>query len=366
MFRGRAAEVRRGFARGLAVVSALLPTVAPAHIEYGSPSVYQLVIDADLVVRARIIDPTAALVSEAPSTRRPVVVATALEIYKGVASPEAIRFAQHGHGVAQYEAGDEALLFLRRIERSRELDELATAGGPRWVSLQEHDSAFTLTPEERPAFDAAVGAWAAAAAVEDPSARLDSLRKVTVELLRSNEPRIARSAVRDLVLMGDILVSDGTAPALVSISDDSATDIGVRLAVLTVLEQQGRVDGPARWGDLLRSTPEPDLIAVVRAVAAHPSPPVTAELVKLLEHGNPETAAAAAVSLGIPGNEAAVAPLTRALQGDDRRLQLAAIRGLGRIGTPHAMSALHESALGHPDDSVRRRAAGEVARLEAR
>jgi hypothetical protein len=339
---------------------------APAHIVYGSPSIYQLVVDADLVVRARIIDPSDQLVAAEPAVRRPAVVATALQVYKGRTGPGPIRFAQHGHGVAQYEVGDEALLFLRLIERTRELDEIAATGQVPWVSLQEHDSAFTLEPAARPAFDAALRSWVAAAAAGEPSTRLGSLREVTVGLLRSTEPRLARSALRDLVLMGDVLVTSDTGPALVSISNDTAIDIGLRLGVLTMLEQKGLVDGPARWADLLRTTPEPGLISVVRAAAAHPSPAVTAELVKLLEAGDPATAAAAAVSLGVPGNDAAVAPLTRAVQGDDERLQSAAIRGLGRIGTEQALAVLNETAQDHPEATTRRRAAGEVARLEGR
>jgi hypothetical protein len=180
---------------------------APAHIVYGSPSIYQLVVDADLVVRARIIDPSDQLVAAEPAVRRPAVVATALQVYKGRTGPGPIRFAQHGHGVAQYEVGDEALLFLRLIERTRELDEIAATGQVPWVSLQEHDSAFTLEPAARPAFDAALRSWVAAAAAGEPSTRLGSLREVTVGLLRSTEPRLARSALRDLVLMGDVLVT---------------------------------------------------------------------------------------------------------------------------------------------------------------
>jgi len=356
--------VRTGLACGIVLAGALVPTPAPAHIVYGSPSIYQLVVDSDLVVRVRIIEPPGKLVAADPAARRPVVVAESLQLYKGSPGPGPIRFAQHGRGVAQYETGDEALLFLRRIERSRELDELAAGVDAPWVSLQEHDSAFTLAPEERPAFDAAVRAWAAAAIDGDSSARLASLREITVELLRSAEPRLARSALRDLVLMGDVLVDDGTAASLASISEDAAVDIGVRLGGLAVLEQQGRVDGPARWAAMLRTTPEPDLNAVVRAAAAHPSPPVTVELVRLLEGGDSETAAAAAVSLGVPGNDAAVTPLRRAIRGGDTRLQLAAIRGLGRIGSQEALSVLHETSTSHPDASIRRRSAGEAARLE--
>jgi hypothetical protein len=230
---------------------------APAHIVYGSPSIYQLVVDADLVVRARIIDPSDQLVAAEPAVRRPAVVATALQVYKGRTGPGPIRFAQHGHGVAQYEVGDEALLFLRLIERTRELDEIAATGQVPWVSLQEHDSAFTLEPAARPAFDAALRSWVAAAAAGEPSTRLGSLREVTVGLLRSTEPRLARSALRDLVLMGDVLVTGDTGPALVSISNDTAIDIGLARAEGTGRRpcSMGRpfAHDPGAWSDLGRA-----------------------------------------------------------------------------------------------------------------
>ena len=135
--------------------------------------------------------------------------------------------------------------------------------------------------------------------------------------------------------------------------------------MVTALEQQGHVDGPARWAELLRATPRPDLPAVVRAAAAHPSPAVTAELVKLLAGSDTELAAAAAVSLGVPGNRAAVDPLARALQSDNERLRMAAIRGLGGVATAEAQAVLRRAADGHPDAATRRRAAGELARLRS-
>ena len=69
------------------------------------------------------------LVVEDPPLRRPVVTAALEEVWKGEAPPATtVRFAQHGHGVAPYAEGEEVLLFLRRIERSRELKlRLATA-----------------------------------------------------------------------------------------------------------------------------------------------------------------------------------------------------------------------------------------------
>ncbi len=335
---------------------------APAHVVYGSPTLYQLVVDSDLVVRARILDRATTGGAE-EIQNRPLVGAKVLAVYKGSHDSTEIRFAQHGHGVPTYEPGDEALLFLRRIERVRELDQLAVTGETAWVSLQEHDSAYTMTPAAKSTFDAAVRAYVAAAATPEPSARLASIRAVTIAQLRSPEPRLANSALRDLVLMGAALVTADTAPALIEISDDPTLGIGIRLGVLTVLEQLGMVDGPPRWAHLLQNTPAPDRLAVVRAAAAHPSAPVTVELVKLVEGDDAELAAAAAVSLGVPGNEAAIAPLVHAVEHGDDRLQMAAIRGLGRIATKSAQAALEQISQNHPEPAIRRRATGEVARL---
>jgi hypothetical protein len=360
---GRSRTPRGGMRHAWAIaciVCSLTVARAPAHIVYGSPSVYELVVDSDLVVRARIGDTPAAV---DPSAKRPVVVAEVLDIYKGSHQPGTVRFAQHGHGVAPYRAGDEALLFLRRAERVRELDELAATGETAWVSLQEHDTAYTMAPADVPAFDAAVRAWVAAAAEPEPSARLASLRAVTVAQLTSAEPRLARSSLRDLVLMGGALVTADNAPALMEITDDPTIDIGIRLGVLTVLEQREMVEGPARWARLLQTTPAPDRLSVVRAAGAHPSPQVTAELVKLLEGDDAELAAAAAVSLGVPGNEAALAPLVRAATHGDVRVQMAAIRGLGRVATEAAQAALEQISEKHPEPAIRLRAGGEVARL---
>jgi hypothetical protein len=346
------------------ILASLTVARAAAHVVYGSPSIYQLVADSDLVVRARILGPATASVGlDQHRSSRPLLAVEVLDVYKGSHGPEAIRFAQHGHGVPSYAAGDQALLFLRRAERVRELDELAATGEAAWVSLQEHDSAYTLAPADVPAFEVAVRAWAAAAAEPEPSERLASLRAVTVAQLRSAEPRLARSSLRDLVLMGAALVTADNAPALTEIGDDPAIDIGIRLGVLTVLEQQGMVEGPARWARLLQTTPAPDRMAVVRAAGAHSGPPVTAELTKLLEGDDPELAAAAAVSLGVPANEAAVKSLVRAVDHADDGVRMAAIRGLGRIATETAQAALEQISRHHTDPAVRLRAGGEVARL---
>ena len=99
------------------------------------------------------------------------------------------------------------------------------------------------------------------------------------------------------------------------------------------------------------------------APSAHPSPPVTRELIRILEGDDAAAARVAAVALGTPGNQAAVAPLQRALEGDDARLRMAAIRGLGRIATPAARGVLESAASSHADPDTRRRARAEASLL---
>jgi HEAT repeat protein len=131
---------------------------------------------------------------------------------------------------------------------------------------------------------------------------------------------------------------------------------------LAELERRGLVDAPAQWAKLLRETRGSDQIAAVRAVAAHPSAPVTQELVALLASDDPLLVAAAAISLGAPGNDAAVEPLARLLGSNETRVRMAAVRGLGRISTPAAKAQLAEAASANADPSTRRRAAAEATR----
>jgi HEAT repeat protein len=105
-----------------------------------------------------------------------------------------------------------------------------------------------------------------------------------------------------------------------------------------------------------------DRIAAVRAVAAHPSPQVTHELVSLLASDDGLLLSAAAISLGAPGNDAAVEPLAKLLASREPRVRMAAIRGLGRIGTPAANAKLEQAAASHEDPATRRRAAAETRR----
>jgi hypothetical protein len=74
----------------------------------------------------------------------------------------------------------------------------------------------------------------------------------------------------------------------------------------------------------------------------------------------------AAVSLGAPGNDAAVEALSRALESRAWRLRMSAVRGLGGIASEAARAALAEAARSHPDADTRRRAQAELETLARR
>jgi hypothetical protein len=322
---------------------ALMAAPVRGHIVYGTANLRQQIAEADVVARARIVDAAGAVVLEDPPLRRPVVDAALLEVLKGNVESGPVRFAQHGHGVAEFVDGEEVLLFLRRIERSAELDDPRLAAAVRYVSLQEHDARYPLGGGSGERFVAAARAYIAIEAIRDPAARLGAQRQLTLELLLSDEPRLALAALQDLVLHGDVeLVTRG---------------------LLAELQRRGLVEGPALWVALLRGTRGADLASALRAAGAHPSPGVTAELIRILEGGDATAARVAAVALGTPGNVAATAPLARALESDDARLRMAAIRGLGRIATPAAREILESAAASHPDAETRRRARAEASLL---
>jgi hypothetical protein len=336
-----------------AVAAALLLGAggARAHVIYGTETLRGLVQESDLVARVRIVSPGSALPLE-----EPVVVAEILEPIKGPAAPAPLRFVQHGHGVPLYQKDQEVALFLQKIGRSRELGSLA--GAVDWVSIQEGDA---LAGDER--LGAALRAYAALEklpAAERPA----GMREITLKLLASPDPRLASSAVRDLALAPDEtpIATAKDLPALEKILWSGATPIGVRIALLSELERRKLVPGPPQWVRLLLESPGADQIAVARALAAHPSAPVTQALVSLLASPDVLLVSTAAISLGVPGNEPAVEPLGKLLGSKQDRVRMAAIRGLGRIATPAAQAQLAKAAANHPDPDTRRRAGAEVAR----
>jgi hypothetical protein len=317
---------------------------ARAHIVVGTDTLRGLVLQADLVARVRILDPGTS--GSDAALGEPVVVAEVLELIKGAPAPgvapapTSLRFVQHGHGVPVYAKNQETVVFLQKLERVRELS--ALAGKVAWVSIQEGKAS--------PADKQLMAALRAYVALEKlPLAQQpQGVRQITVKLLASPDPMLASSAVRDVALLRDApIVTAEDLPALEPVLSNPATSIGVRIALLS---------------ELVRETRGADQIAVVRALAAHPGAAVTLELISLLASPAPLLVSAAAISLGVPGNEKAVEPLGKLLAASDERVRMSAIRGLGRIGTPAAQARLAEAAASHPDPATRRRAGAEVAR----
>jgi hypothetical protein len=348
------------------VVALALGSPGGAHLVDASPSLHLLVADADVVARARIVDPhgEAALSS---GERRPVVEAEILEVFKGEAEPGLLRFAQHGHGVASFEKTDEVLLFLQRIERSREMGALRSSDGLRFVSLQEHDAKYPVSARNREALLGAVRAYVRIETLPTAAERVTALREVTVSLLTSGDTQLAGGALRDLVLARDLpLVTAAELPVLEPLLADPGLPVGLRAGLLAELDRRGLVDGPTSWVSLLGTASGPERPAAARAAGGHPSPAVTAALARLLESDDPATAQAAAIALGNPAHASAEPALARCLTGSDARLRMAAIRGLGGMGTPEAVVALREAADSHPDPATRRRARAEVTSLGRR
>lgn len=360
----------RGAARGLPgaafALAILVGGAAAAHLVGGTPSLRQRVIEANVVTRARIAATDAAVALES-GEQRPVVDAELLEVFKGAAETGPLRFVQHGHGVALFEPDDEVLLFLRPIERSREMRSLGRSGAVGFVSLQDHDAKYPLTASNRKTLLDAVRAYVRSAALAKPTERLAELRVVTVSLLTSGDTRLAAGALRDLVGAGNRpLVTAAELPALEPVISDPKVAIGVRVGLLAELDRRGLVEGPPRWVALLETTSGTDRAVAARAAGGHPSPAVTAALIALLADDDAATAAAAAIALGKPAYASAVPALAACLGGSEPRLRMAAIRGLGGIGTPEAAAVLAEAGAAHPDAATRRRARAEAMVLAGR
>jgi len=127
--RGAARHDHGVVAMGFAIATVLACAAGPtrAHVVYGTPTLSQLTHESDLVARARIIDPLSRVPLPDPLAREVVVVAEVLELLKGSYPEKRLEFVQHGHGSPEYEKGEEVAVFLKRVERSRELGEGAAA-----------------------------------------------------------------------------------------------------------------------------------------------------------------------------------------------------------------------------------------------
>lgn len=341
---------------------------AYAHFAVSRQSMRVLIADADLVVHARLleVDQLVETVGR-DSWERQALRALVLDVIKGPAKTgESLRFLQHGHGAPRYREGDEVLLFLRKLSRSAELSGLASSDGLQWYSRQEQNDAYDLAPSVRETTVAAARTYAAIESMP-PDRQTQALHEITVKLLRSKDPRLWRSALRDLAAKPETIpVTSRDVPRLLHVVDDAQRSIQLRIGLLIELDRRGLVESKSRWVQWLQTSPQADRLAVIEAAGLHPSPAVRAELVRILKGTDMALGAAAAVALGFPGHNEAIEPLSETLLSTDARLAMAAIRGLGNIGTPEAAQALRAAAESHPDPKVQRRAQAELRLLDSR
>ncbi len=354
-----------GLAAGL--VCAL---VTQAHITAGARPLRGLVAEAELVLRVQVTGTQAvpARSTDGPSRARPEVRARVLAVLEGAYEAPEIRFVQHGHGVAPFEPGREYLALLVPVSGSRELDELDGPSGPRWVSIQEHDEAHPLDEESGgEALLAATRAYVAAFGTPSPEERQRQLRAAGLTLLRSGNDRLAAQAVMDLAVSpAPGWLTKAELPTATEVLDAPNTSMGVRAGLLHELERRQLLDGLPRWLDWLSdATPSRDRVTAIRAAGRDSRPPIRKRLEALVTDPDEHVAAAAAAALGRPGDATGVPPLVAALQSPSARVRQAAVRGLGRTGTPQAAAALEQAGEQHPDRSTRRLARAEAAKLRA-
>jgi hypothetical protein len=235
------------------------------------------------------------------------------------------------------------------------------------VAIPNAGETIVVTDAVRTVLSDAVRRYAATDNIPDPENRSEALRQLTLELLKSGDPVLITSIMRDFAPGGDAsALTLADLPAMVPLIESSRVPIGTRIALVAELERRGLIFGPARWVRLLRTSHGPDLLAVIRAVGEHPSAGVNAHLIALLTQADLAVATAAALALGAPGNVDAVRPLTASLRRDDPPLRTAVLRSLARIGTQGARQALELIAARHPDVALRSRAEVEAIILARR
>ncbi|MCK6593407.1 MAG: HEAT repeat domain-containing protein [Polyangiaceae bacterium] len=370
--RGRA-EPRRGFVFiAIAWLFALFFGARPlaAHVIPNSATLGQLTRAASVAAVAKITAPHAMVELGDAKIRRFVVEAEIIEVLRGDIPKGPVRFVPHGHGAEAYEAGEETFIFLQPIEQNRELAGSKLASAVRFAGIDEVADRITLRPSNRGVYLEAARAYASIAA-EPSETRGDALRRITLSLLTSSEPRLASFALKDLVLAGadpsaDPKVTADDLPALLAVLEDPSRALSLRVGLLGELERRKLVEGAPRWVKLLKESPAAELSTVARIAGRRAYPEVTAELVRWMEGTDPQAATAAAAALGAPGNEAAVDPLGRAVWGSDAKLRWAAIQSLGRIASEPARAVLKRAASEHPDAETRRAAQTEINLLAAR
>lgn len=355
---------RRGAA--LASVFGLLLTVAPAdaHIVVGDRPLQAFVAESELVLHVKILaaGERVPVRADPAGGGRPFVEARVIERLKGPETEDRVRFAQHGHGVVPFEPGDEALIFLIHLSRSRELDELASSTDLSWVSLQEHGEGYRFSEIDGVTALEAARSYVAAEQADTAGERLQWVRRANFALLGSRDARLASSVVQALAAdPGAPWLAPEDAPSLLAIVEDSATPIGVRVALLTELGRRGLAKGSGHWlGLLSEDAPASERLVAIRAAGYVTDPVVRGRLLAMTRSPDAGIAAAAARALGGPRDPIVIPVLVEALKHAAPTVRLAAIRSLGLIRTPEALDALATAAESHPDPATRRHARAEL------
>lgn len=360
------ARIRRGvrwvaLSGSLLAIGLLGAKVGTAHVVMGIRGLPLRVADSDLIVRGEILDPARIFVLPDGRTRRRLVEARILETLKGQATRETIRLVQEGHEGPRYRKGEEVLLFLEDLARSRELAVLATPmpGGPTYQSTQESDEHFLLSPpgDTTEVLLSAVRDLIRSEQTIPGEARLGLVRRATLALLGSHDAQLGSSALASLVIAQESeLIRMQDLPRIERILADPDVSMGVRAGLLAEIERRGLVESASHWQALFEAAPADALRVVIRAAGSHPGEAVDKRLKGLVAGAETEIAAEAAIALGRPGNVAAVGALAVALETGEARLRWAAIRGLTRIGEREALAVLERAATGHPDPGTQRRA----------
>lgn len=345
---------------------ALLARDARAHPTGLEPTLHEMVLAADLVARAKIVRGAVSIVPTGSRERYAAVDVEVLEVLAGESGPGPLRFAAHPHGGVTFVDGDEVLLFLAKLHTNRDLAQTRLRESVGYVALEPETTRIVLSPGSREALLEATRRYLALRSAADPT-DVEGLRRVTLSMLASRESRLALFALRDLSNdEGLPLLRAEDAPLLREVIADPTRPLALRLGLLGELEQRRLGDGSEQWARWLRELSGEDLLAVTRAASATPSPVKNRELERLARAAPFGPLALAAVSsLGVAGNDDALAALGALARDEVAPLREAAVRALARVGSARARDAL-EGLAADESAAARGLAQAELARLGPR
>lgn len=352
----------------LLVFSVLWPSgVARAHIGVQPLSLNRLLAKADLVVVGRVVSTDRIYRRPDLAFQQPYIEIKVLEEIKGRSIHRRIDFFGHGHGIARYRPGEEALFFFAEIARHPSWKGSPLAERFIYFSDQEVRDKFVLTAENR-------GAWIGAAKryleVQSmpPSAEVGArLRAITLDLIGSGEKKLALQALHDVLAVPNVyaVFSEDEIDRLKRLAETSAVHLRIRILLC---QQLGAAPGFPVYDKVMSLYGEAaevvDKVAAIRALSRCRDARLVGFLKGLLGDADPSIRRAAIDGLGRPGLGEAVRLLADLLADPDPPLHAALTGALGRIGTEEAFAALRRLSRRHPNKTVRQYARAELRRKE--